>query len=279
MASSSSAETAKTVLTTGANSGIGLATALAVARKGYHSVGSVRSAAKANVVKTAAKAAGVDVETVLLDVTDPERSEEVIDQLKPWGLVNNAGYGMTGAIEDVGEDEARALFDTMVMAPMRLCRLAIPHQRQAGEGRIVNMSSIFGLTSFPLVGWYAGAKHALEALSDAMRVEVAGDGIKVVLVEPGGIKTNIWDDLNSDLERRSGSRFEGAYRRSLSGTRLTAPLMGSPDQVAKAVVRGLTSRIPQDRYLVGWDARAGSLFERLTPTAVRDIAGRLGLGI
>jgi short-subunit dehydrogenase len=149
------------VLTTGANSGIGLATTIEVARRGFHSIGTVRSKAKAKVVHQAAAEAGVDVETVLLDVTDDEQCLRVVDGLDLFGLVNNAGYALTGAIEDVSDDEARQLFETMVFAPMRLARLALPAMRANGEGRIVNISSIAGLVSSPLAGWYTGAKHAI----------------------------------------------------------------------------------------------------------------------
>ncbi|HET9689668.1 MAG TPA: SDR family oxidoreductase [Acidimicrobiales bacterium] len=267
------------MLTTGANSGIGLATALAVARHGYRSVGSVRSPEKAEAVARAASQAGVEVQTVLLDVTDADGCAEVIDRVRPWGLVNNAGYGMTGAIEDVDDDEARALFDTMVFAPVRLCRLALPHMRARGEGRIVNVSSLLGVTTAPLVGWYSGAKHALEALTDALRVEVASAGVRVSLVEPGGVRTEIWQDMDGDLERRRDSGFAGAYRRSALGIRLTRPFMADPGGVAEVVVRAMTTRLPRERYLVGIDALATTAATRLTPQPVRDLATRLGLGL
>jgi len=270
---------AKTVLTTGANSGIGLATVIELARKGYHSVGSVRSRDKADIVAKAAADAGVDVETVLLDVTDEQACARAMSGLRLYGLVNNAGYGMTGAVEDVTDEEARQLLETMVLAPMRLARLALPHMRSEGGGRIVNISSIMGLTTTPLTGWYQAAKHALEAVSDALRMEVAGDGVRVVLVEPGGFRTNIWEDMERDISKRGGSRFEAAYRRSQQAMGLSAPIMGDPQRCAKVIARAVSSPRPRARYLVGYDAQALALADRLTPTAVKDRVTRFTLGL
>jgi short-subunit dehydrogenase len=269
------------VLTTGANSGIGLATVIEVAKRGFRSIGSVRSDAKADIVHKAAADAGVTVETVMLDVTDAEQCGAVIDDLDVdlFGLVNNAGYGMTGAIEDVTEDEAHHLFETMVFAPMRLARLVLPGMRAAGRGRIINVSSIYGRTTTPLTGWYQGAKHAIEGLSDALRLEVAGDGVQVVLVEPGGFKTNIWEDLERDIEQRGDSRFSAAYRRTQQTMQLSAPIMGEPKQCARVIVNALTSRRPRARYLVGIDAMALATADRFTPTAVKDRVLRFTLGL
>jgi NAD(P)-dependent dehydrogenase (short-subunit alcohol dehydrogenase family) len=271
----------RTVLTTGASSGIGLATAVEVARRGLRSIGTVRSKAKAKILHEAAADAGVTVESMLLDVTDAARCEEVLADLELYALVNNAGYALTGAIEDVGDEEAHRLFETMVHAPMRLARLALPAMRAAGGGRIVNVSSIAGLTTAPFAGHYTGAKHALEALSDALRMEVAGDGVKVVLVEPGGFKTGIWEEMVSDIEQleAAGSRYTAAYRRSLQGQRLLEPIMGQPEACAKVIADALTTRSPRSRYLVGRDAQAMLLAQRLTPTFVKDRVVRFGLGI
>lgn len=271
----------QTILTTGANSGIGLATVLTLAERGFRSVGSVRSEAKAEIVHAAAVDAGVEVETVLLDVTDPEGCDRAVAGLPPlYGLVNNAGYALTGAIEDVDDAEAHRLFETMVHAPMRLARLALPGLRSQG-GRIVNISSIAGLTTAPFAGHYTGAKHALEALSDALRMEVAGDGVKVVLVEPGGFKTGIWEEFERDVDRRedAGTRHGAAYRRSLQAQRLMEPIMGSPEGCAKVIAGALTASIPRNRYLVGLDAQALLMAQRLTPSFVRDRVVRLGLGL
>lgn len=274
----------RTVLTTGASSGIGLATVLELGRLGFDSVGSVRSAAKATVVEKAAAEAGVGdkVRTVLLDVTDAETCEKVIADLPPlFGLVNNAGFGLTGAVEDVSDDDAHELFETMVHAPVRLSRLVLPGMVERGGGRIVNVSSIAGRTTTPLAGHYTGAKHALEALSDALRVEVASRGVYVALVEPGGFKTNIWEDMERDIatHEAAGSRFTGAYRRSMAGQRMLERLMGDPSQCARVIATALTTRLPRPRYMVGLDARALLVADTLTPTPVKDLMMRLGLGL
>jgi short-subunit dehydrogenase len=269
------------VLTTGANSGIGLATVIEVAKRGYRSFGSVRSVAKADVVHTAAAEAGVEVETVILDVTDANACAAVIDDLDVdlYGLINNAGYGMTGAIEDVTDEEAHHLFETMVFAPLRLARLVLPGMRNAGRGRIINVSSIYGRTTTPLTGWYQGAKHALEGASDALRLEVAGAGVQVVLIEPGGFKTGIWEDLERDINKRGDSRYGDAYRRTQQAMMLSSPIMGEPKQCAKVIANALTSKRPRARYLVGLDAMALATVERFTPTALKDRVVRLTLGL
>ena len=269
----------RTVLTTGANSGLGLATVLELARRGFRSVGTVRSQAKARVVREAADARGVTVETALLDVTDADQCRRVIDRYRPWGLVNNAGSPMVAAVEDVDDGEAQALLETMVIAPMRLARLALPHMRREGSGRIINMSSIYGRISTPLNGWYQGAKHALEALSDALRIEVSSAGITVVLIEPGGFRTELWDNAERQSAERLPSSYERAYQRTLQGIRLTMPLLASPSRVAGVVARALTARSPRSRYLVGYDAQLANLIDRAVPTRVKDRVMRITLGL
>lgn len=269
----------RTVVITGANSGIGLATALELSRRQFRVVGTVRSEDKADVVGKAAADVGVAVETEVLDVRDAEAGTRLINTRRPWALVNNAGHGLTGAIEDVDDDAVRAAFETMVLAPARLARLAVPLMRNAGGGRIVNVSSIYGRATTPLTGWYQACKHALEAWSDALRVEVARDGVAVVLVEPGGFKTGIWGDHEGDVEERAGSRYGPAYQRTLSLTKVASPLMGDPARVARVIARALTARWPRARYLVGPDARGFALAQSVTPTALKDRATRFTLGL
>jgi NAD(P)-dependent dehydrogenase (short-subunit alcohol dehydrogenase family) len=269
----------RVVLVTGANSGLGLATVVHLARLGFRSVGSVRSDAKAAVVADAASQAGLSVGTVLLDVTDAQRCADVIDSLRPWGVVNNAGYSGIGAIEDIADEEARRQLETMVVAPMRLARLALPYMRAAGGGRIVNVSSIYGLTTTPFSGWYQACKHALEAVSDALRLEVARDGIKVVLIEPGGVKTGIWADLDLHAEHHAGSAYEQGYKRARALVHLFTRFMGEPESVAKAVGRSLTAGSPRARYLVGPDAQVIAAAQPFLPTTLRDRITRVVAGL
>jgi NAD(P)-dependent dehydrogenase (short-subunit alcohol dehydrogenase family) len=271
---------ARTVLTTGANSGLGLAIVTEVARRGYHSIGSVRSGAKAKVVRDAARAAGVTIDTVVLDVTDADACSEVMSDLRLYGLVNNAGYSVSGAVEDTPDEEARALLETMLVAPMRLARLALPAMRNEGDGRIVNISSIYGRVTTPFTGWYQAAKHGLEGVTDALRMEVAGMGVKVVLVEPGGFRTAIFDEVSADLDGRGAeSPYRRGYDRMLQTLKLSQPFLGDPGAVARLVGSIMGNRFPRARYLVGNDAQAAALAERFTPTFVKDLLTRQVMGL
>ena len=267
------------VLTTGANSGIGLDTAIELARRGYRSIGTVRSDEKAEVLRQAASQAGVTVEPAILDVTDADACGDVIGRFDLYGLVNNAGYTNTGAVEDTSDDDVRHQIETMTIAPMRLARLALPGMRRNGGGRIVNVSSIYGRTTTPLTGWYQACKHGLEAVSDALRMEVASSGVKVILVEPGGFRTGIWEDNQQAVDRHQDSRYTRAYQRELWLTRLAQPFMGNPRQVARVIAHTISTRVPRARYLVGTDARMLALIEQTTPTFVKDRVTRLGLGL
>jgi NAD(P)-dependent dehydrogenase (short-subunit alcohol dehydrogenase family) len=269
----------RTVLVTGAGTGIGLATIIEVARRDFRAVAAVRSPGRARAVARAAKAAGVKVKTVTLDVTDAAQCEQVIAEIKPYGLVNNAGVAASGAIEDVSDADARRALETMVLAPMRLARLAIPFMREQDGGRIVNISSIYGLMSTPLTGWYQAAKHALEALSDALRVELASSGIAVVLIEPGAFRSDIWETSGNELRKRLDSDYFTAYRRLEEGIKASQRLMGDPIDVARVIASVMTAKSPKPRYLVGYDARAVDIYSKLLPTEVRDRLARLTLGL
>jgi len=271
---------AVTVLTTGANYGIGNAVALHTARLGYRSVCTVRSEEKAELVHRGARAAGLSVETALLDVTDDAACEQIVEKYRPLALVNNAGYNSTGAIEDLDEADARLCMETMAIAPLKLARLSMPHMRAAGWGRVIQMSSIIGRTTLPLCGWYQASKFALEAASDALRTEVASAGVSVVLIEPGAVKTGIWGEgVWSDDDRLLATPFTPSYQRLRTLMSMQDRLMNSPEKIARIVGRCLTSDRPRARYLIGLDAHLLVAMRRVLPTSIEDAIMRRALGL
>lgn len=259
------------VLVTGSNSGIGLQTALRLARSGFRVIGSARDAVKAEAVEKAAAEAGVTIETVVLDVTDEAAAEQVVPGLSLWGLVNNAGYMNVGAVEDVEPDSVRHQFETIVFAPVRLAQLALPAMRGRGDGRIVNVTSALVHATAPMLGWYIAAKHALAAVSDALRIEVAAWGVDVIAVEPGGIRTPLWDKATAELARRGpASRMPHAYERGRRVLDALRPRMGDPRRVADTVADALQAGRPRAVYRVGADTTLMRAASHLVPTAVKD---------
>lgn len=270
----------RTVLVTGASSGIGLATALHLAALGFHTVGSARSEAKARAIEQAAEHAGVPVEPVVFDVADVDACERTLAGRELYGLVNNAGYYNVGAIADVPPDDARRQLEVMTLAPMRLAQLALPAMRDRGQGRIVNVVSTLGHATGPLTGWYQASKHALSAVSDALRIEEAPHGVEVVRIEPGGTNTRIWDNAEDDLRRRRpASRTPQAYDRALGVLRALKGRMHAPQVVAETIGTALTAGRPKARYRVGIDAAALEWANRIAPVAVKDRLARTTLGL
>ena len=275
---------AKSVLVTGANSGIGLVTCLEMAGAGWDVVGSARTAERAALVHQAAEERGLSLRTVLLDVDDAASCARAVSEVEELtggltALVNNAGYARSGAVEDLDDDEVRAQLETNVVAPMRLARLVLPGMRERGEGRIVNISSVAGRLSTPLMGWYCASKHALEAVTDALRMEVEGDGVKVALVEPGMFATDVWSAAKPGAyPEPTTERYAAAYARGATlGTR--SDKLPDPVWVARTVRLALTNPVPLARYVVGADAVGGILAETLLPTVVTDYVKALSTGL
>jgi NAD(P)-dependent dehydrogenase (short-subunit alcohol dehydrogenase family) len=275
----------RSVVVTGANSGIGLATAVELARHGYDVIGTVRSPAKAEVLRDAALEVGAVVRHVVCDVTNAASTEQAFREvfaMTPdglWGVVNNAGYAIAGPVEETSDEAAREIFETNVLGPARICRLVLPGMRERGEGRIVNVSSIAGRVVTPLMGWYCATKHAVEALSDALRQEVGGFGVKVVLVEPGSFGTGIWDGAN---DRLGGAGDDGPYATAYARARAVTASSGrmpGPVWVARTIRLALGSKHPLPRYLVGVDAVVGTALDTLAPTAVADYVKAATLGL
>jgi NAD(P)-dependent dehydrogenase (short-subunit alcohol dehydrogenase family) len=275
----------RSVVVTGANSGIGLVTVLELAGAGYDVIGTVRSAEKAETVRAAAAERGAVVRTVECDLTDDEQTRAAFLEIAamtgggPWGVVNNAGFGQPGAVEDVTDAEARAQLEVNLLAPARVARLVLPGMRERGEGRIVNVSSIAGRVTFPLMGWYHASKHALEALTDCLRMEVAPFGVRVSLVEPGSFDTEIWGVARDRLpDYDAASPYADAYRRAaaLTGAERVLP---SPVWVARTIRLAMASPVPLARYLVGADAVGYALLDGIAPSFVSDYVKQVATGL
>ncbi|MCW2584925.1 MAG: Short-chain dehydrogenase/reductase [Frankiales bacterium] len=275
---------AKSVLVTGANSGIGLVTCLELAAAGWDVVGTARTAERAQRAHDQAAERGLELRTVLLDVDDSASCERAVAEVEELtgglhALVNNAGFAQSGAVEDIADDAVRAQLETNVVAPIRLARLVLPGMRDRGDGRIVNISSVAGRLSTPLMGWYCASKHALEAVTDALRMEVEGDGVKVSLVEPGMFATDVWSAAQSGgFPQASTARYAAAYAR---GEALGARSHKLPDPVwvARTVRVALTNPVPLARYVVGADAVGGILAETVLPTVLTDYVKAIGTGL
>jgi len=244
-------------LVTGASSGIGKATALRLATLGF----TVYAAARRVERMSDLADHGIRVES--LDVTDDGSMVAVVEKIvSEQGridvLVNNAGYGSYGAVEDVPIAEARRQFDVNVFGLARLTQLVLPHMRAQRDGYIVNISSMGGKIWEPLGGWYHAAKFAVEGLSDCLRAEVAEFGIKVVVVEPGSI-TSEWATISADnLEAIStDTPYRDQAKLIAQGLRRsdTSFLASEPDVVAEAIGKAVQRAKPRTRYPVGGGAR------------------------
>lgn len=257
----------KVILLTGASSGIGYQTAKDLASLGH----TVYAVARRLEQMEPLKAYGVL--PLRLDITDAEACREVVDDLiRREGrldvLINNAGYGLYGAVEDVSLQDARQVFEVNVFALSQLTQLVLPQMRQQGGGCIINLSSIAGRVATPFGAWYHATKFAVEGLSDALRLELAPHGIDVVLIEPGGIKTDFGDLTADELEAVSrGGAYEAETGRMASLIRRLyhGGMFSPPEIVSRAIVSAVQSKRPRVRYLVGFGARPLFCLHRLLP--------------
>lgn len=262
----------RVALLTGGSSGIGRATAALLHEAGFtvHAV-----ARRVDAMRPLAEAG---VHTFAMDVCDDASMAAGVQRvLERSGrldlLVNNAGYGSYGAVEDVPLEEARRQFDVNVFGLARLVQLAVPHMRAQGSGRIVNISSIGGKIYEPLGAWYHATKFAVEGFSDSLRLELRPFGIDVVIVEPGPIATE-WNTIARDsmVATATGGAYEQRARRlarvfaDLDDARRSSP----PDVVARAILTAATARRPKTRYPVGRQAGSIVRARRLLPDRTMD---------
>lgn len=266
------------VLITGCSTGIGYATAERLAAE-------FTVYATARKVETLRELEENGCRAIQLDVTDEKSMVAAVEQVEAdcgsvGALVNNAGYSQSGALETLPIESVRKQFETNVFGLLRLSQLALPGMRAAGGGRIVNIGSMGGKLTFPGGGVYHATKHAVEALSDAMRFEVQGFGVRVVLIEPGLIRTEFANTAVASVDTLEATgpyaKFNRVVQRSTAGV-YTGPLGklgGGPETVAEAIHKALTVKRPRARYTVTPSAKLALLQRRLAPDALWDLTMR-----
>lgn len=262
----------KIALVTGASSGIGAMTARELAKAGFTVYAAARRVDKMEELKKDG------IRPVSLDLTKEESMVKCVETiLKEEGridvLVNNAGYGSYGAIEDVPMDEARRQFEVNLFGMARLIQLVTPGMRKKHYGKIVNISSMGGKVWTKFGGWYHATKFAVEGFSDCLRMELAPFGIDVVVVEPGGIKTD-WGIIaaNHLKETSKGGAYEQYANKAADGMikNYSGNMLTKPELIAKTVKKAVTKRRPRTRYLVGFMAKPMVLTQKIFGDRVFD---------
>jgi NAD(P)-dependent dehydrogenase (short-subunit alcohol dehydrogenase family) len=251
-------------LVTGSSSGIGFETALHLARNGYKTYASMRNLEKSKDITQVATREKLPVEVVQLDVDEDSSVKQAVDKIVATEdqridvLVNNAGYGLFGALEDLSIAEMKAQFETNFFGVIRVTQQVIPVMRKQKGGTIVNISSVGGRIGIPGLSAYHSTKFALEGLSESISYELEPFGIKVVLIEPGFIRTNI---MNSSIIAKKAQDQKSPYfsltqqlERSFKAAMVNTSASSTPEVVAKVVVQAITSESPKLRYAVGNDA-------------------------
>ena len=274
----------KSVLITGATSGIGRHAALHLARQGYRVFASGRRVAALESLEAQAKAEAISLETLRLDVTDPESIEAArVTLRKAVGsldvLINNAGYGHLGPTSLVSDEDMRKQFETNVFGLMAVTRAFLPQMKEAGSGRVINVSSVGGRMTFPFFGVYNATKYAVESLSDALRYELAPFGVDVVLVEPGVIDTGFADvsmDLASQYKDDHG--YGPVLARADELRAQSDKMAVKPIVVSKAIHKAIASKRPRARYVAPFSysfllGAVDVLPTRLVDWAMRQSAG------
>ena len=260
-----------TVLITGASAGIGKATALYLARRGYHVAATSRKLSRLDELMSVARSDSLSISAYQLDINEPASVADVVPEIigqngALYALINNAGYGLWGCLEDLTMEEVKAQFETNFFAVLRMSQAVLPGMRDRGSGIIVNVGSVLGCIGSPAVGAYSATKFALVGLTSVLRMELAQFGIRAVLIEPGLFRTNFHRDKvigERALDPESPYwSYVGRIRSNSGEYRLWG---ADPSKVAKTIGRVLSAKHPRPRYTVGIDARLGTLAVRLLP--------------
>ena len=249
----------KIALVTGSSSGIGFETSLALARNGFHTFATMRDLSKDEEIKQVIKKEDLSIEILELDVDSEESVNQAIKIIfEKKGridvLVNNAGYGMWGTVEDVSIDEFKEQFETNFFSIIRLIQKVAPIMRKQSSGNIVNISSVAGRIGFPVSPAYISSKFALEGLSESLRFELMPFGINVIIIEPGVIKTNFFDSMKLSEKSQQDSTYKEITDKVISGVKMMAEMGTHPKDVADVVIKTLGEEKPLPRYVIGNDA-------------------------
>ncbi|HEY3094900.1 MAG TPA: SDR family oxidoreductase [Nitrososphaera sp.] len=253
------ASNAKVAVVTGSSSGIGLATALELARKGFFTYATARNPAKAGAITEAAKEERIPISVVQLDVNDDNSVKNAVQRiLNEKGridvLVNNAGYGLGGAFEDTSMEEVRTQYETNVFGLIRTTQAVLPAMRKQRSGIIVNISSGAGRLGYPGASVYVSSKHAIEGLSESIAYELEPFGIRVVLVEPGVVKTNFANDMVfAKKAQEPNSPYSQMMQRMGANWQSMVENGSSAELVARVVLDAITSKDLNLRYIAGKD--------------------------
>jgi len=249
----------KVAVVTGTSSGIGFETALALAREGYYTYATMRDTTKSDKIKELGQKENLNIDVLELDVDDENSVktaiQKILDQKQRIDvLVNNAGWGLWGCVEDVSVDEFKAQFDTNFFSIIRLIQEVGPTMRKQGSGTIVNVSSVVGRIGFPASPAYISSKFALEGLSESLRFELAPFGVNVVIIEPGVIKTNFMKNMRMAEKSESNTVYRDITVKVVSGVKMMAEMGTHPKEVADTIVKAVKDEKPLPRYIVGNDA-------------------------
>jgi NAD(P)-dependent dehydrogenase (short-subunit alcohol dehydrogenase family) len=263
----------KVAIVTGCSSGFGMQAAITLANVGYYVIATIRNMKKDNELRALATESGVmeNINITQLDVTDEQSVEAFAKTIKQFEkvdvLVNNAGYACAGFLEELPLETVKKQFETNLFGVVAITKLVIPYMRKQQSGHIINMSSISGLVGFPGLSPYVSSKHALEGLSESLRLELSPFQIKVVVIEPGSFKTNIWS-IRDELQFSKTSPYSAMGNNMEQAINQGYRSFGDPKDVANLILKIASNKNPKLRYTIGKQVNGMLFLKRLLPWKV-----------
>ncbi len=263
-------------MVTGCSSGIGRCIADGLKERGFHVFATARKQEDIDTLKEA------DFDSIKLDLTDSDSIHSAVESVlnktngKLYGLINNAAYGLTGAVEDLSRNDLRDQFETNLFGTQELTNFVLPAMRKCDEGRIIQISSVLGFITMKFRGAYCASKYALEALSDAMRYELSNTGIKVCLIEPGPINSEFRNNALANYRNvvdKDTSQYRDEYakiEKEMKGENYTIPFTLDPEAVLDKVIHALESERPKSRYYVTFPTYMFAFLKRILSGSLLD---------